>query len=90
MDEQPAGAQVAAVVTPGPEAPAAILKPWESKTMWVSLATTVLPTLITVLNPVAGAALGTWVGANHQLVLAGLGALFAGLRMVSHGKVVVK
>lgn len=69
--------------------PPVLKKPWQSKTMWVSFVTTVLPTVITVVNPALGGAVGAWIGANHQLVLAGLGAIFGALRYVSHGKVVV-
>lgn len=53
-------------------------KPWESKTLWAGLIAAALP-----LFPPAG----IWIAANPEIYSAGLGALFAALRVITKGKV---
>ncbi len=52
--------------------------PWESKTMWAGLLTALIP----LFPPVS-----LWVAANPALYSALLGAIFAGLRLVTKDKV---
>jgi hypothetical protein len=56
-------------------------KPWLSKTVWVAAITALAP-----LYPPIGAI----VAANPETVAAVVGAVFAGLRMLSSGKVGLK
>lgn len=54
-------------------------RPWQSKTMWVSLISTVLP----VFFPPAA----LWVAANPALYATAMGLVFSGLRLISNGNV---
>lgn len=58
---------------------------WQSKTAWVGLATALIP-----LIPGVGPAVTAFIQANPQAVAAGLGVLFTGIRLISHGKVTIK
>ena len=53
---------------------------WQSKTLWIALLTAAAP----LFPPVA-----VWIGANQLLFSAGLGAVFAGLRVITQGKVTI-
>lgn len=55
-----------------------------SKTMWAAAITAVIP-LIPGIGPVASA----WIGANPAAFSALIGAVFAGLRVVTKGSVTV-
>ena len=55
--------------------------PWESKTMWASA--------IAMLAPLVFPPAAVWIAANPAVYSAALGAIFAGLRLVTHGKVSV-
>lgn len=55
-------------------------KPWESKTLWVSL----LSAVAAFFPPVQ-----VWVASHAEVFAMGLSGLFAVLRLVSGGKIVI-
>lgn len=55
-------------------------KPWQSKTVWLSLATALLPFV-----PGASA----WVAANPEVLTSALSALFLLLRLITKDKIVI-
>lgn len=72
------------VSAPEPQAAPTAIKPWESKTMWVSALVAILP-----LVPGVGPAVAGLIGTNPEIATALLGAVFGGLRLISHGKVTI-
>lgn len=59
-----------------------VKKPWQSKTLWVSA--------LTVIMPIVAPPAGVWIAANPEAFSALLGVVFAGLRMITHDKVAIK
>lgn len=64
-----------------PPPPATSRPAWKSKTMWISLATSLLP----IVYPPAA----VFIAANPELFAGILGALFAGLRVVTNDRVTI-
>lgn len=56
-------------------------KPWMSKTLWLALFAAITP-----FFPVVD----TWVAANPSYYIMGISALFAGLRVISKGKLTIE
>ena len=59
-----------------------IKKPWQSKTLWVSA--------LTVIVPIVAPPAGIWIAAHPEAFSALLGVVFAGLRMITKDKVAIK
>ena len=51
-------------------------KPWQSKTVWVSV--------ISALAPLACPPLAVWIQANPEVFSIAMGAVFTGLRLVTN------
>lgn len=74
------------VASPGAvAAPCDARKPWQSKTVIAAAVTALLPFV-----PGVGPALSAYLGLHPDVLMPVLGALFAGLRLISNGKVTVK
>lgn len=55
-------------------------KPWQSKTLWVSL----IMSVAAFFPPVQ-----VWVGSHSEAFSLGMGGIFAALRLISGGKIVI-
>lgn len=74
----PPSQQTAAIESPS-------CPPWQSKTLWAAVLTAALP-----LIPGVGPVISGLVGTNPEIATAIIGAIFGGLRLISHAKIQIK